>query len=246
MRAATTYDLQTYVDDAWSFLTNNHFQLFGARLPLWVAAVALGLFVHWLFNGREPAAGTLSYPYYIDQDGLRSIAGALKIDLPVSRAVMKGRGLGFGFKSVTSRFERNETLNLAGAIDLDELARGVASRAKLGNACEINLEASNQGKTQTNLRMAAQTGALLIVRGVFAVQSGGEEPLQIIVTSARDDLEVLLPDADALTRSGAERLRDPEPFYGEIIAHSARLASGAPSGDRVRAIAYAVWGRSRS
>jgi len=242
MTVGTTYDLARQLNEVEAFLTENALRLWGVELPFWMIGVGIIAMLVVVFQFQREPPNALAYPYYVDEDGLRSIASSLKISLPLRREMARRKGIGLGPRALHLSQERNETVDTAGIIDLYQLALDIAKKAQYWTVTEIDLRSEGPEGALLDI---AKSGSLLIVRGMF-VASGSDESSAsgpVAVQSTSGDLRVVLPDPSAVTKSGGERLRLADPFYGQIIAHSASydLKRGWP----VVALAYAVWGRTR-
>jgi hypothetical protein len=79
------------------------------------------------YAGFESASrDALAFPYYLDQQGIRSLASSLKIDIPLTRHVTKSRKLSALFKGVGGETGRSETAQYAGQLDLVRLSESIS------------------------------------------------------------------------------------------------------------------------
>ena len=122
-----------------------------AFLPLVILMIVAGEAVGKAWSSRKRRRGraepSLTFAYYIDEPGLRSLAEGLKVRLPVSRHVAQTRKLSAAVRGVGGGRERSETAEFAG-IDLnwlaDEIQRQAADGAiatSLGRAPRVQDEA---------------------------------------------------------------------------------------------------------
>jgi hypothetical protein len=79
---------------------------------------------------RRGASPQLQYVYYVDDEGIRSLAAGLQIDLPLTRQVTRTRRLAGSWRGLTGEQGRSETSEFAAAIDLNRLAEQVGGKTR--------------------------------------------------------------------------------------------------------------------
>lgn len=106
-----------------------------AEMPLWVLIVAgflLLLALGWWSLGREgdfaefpgdEEAERLAIPYYVEREGLRSLAASFRIELPLTREVTRQRRLMARVRGFGGERAQSETRQYSGEIDLSRLVR---------------------------------------------------------------------------------------------------------------------------
>jgi hypothetical protein len=176
----------------------------------------------------------LSFPYYVDQEGLRALAGSLGIELPLAREVTKARKLSLTFKGLGGEGSDSVTSQLAGNIDLNRLAHElrfgrVADRVAsgLGEAPYVSDEEILESAIDTIERSLGETSgtreALARVRETYEVAR-----IESVSNSKREELKpaaesnsliVLSGELDRASDDGGvlNKLRlvrfDPQPVY---------------------------------
>jgi hypothetical protein len=106
-----------------------------ADVPLWLligaGVLAVGIAGwRWLHSASaleefasESESGRLAIPYYVERDGLRSLAASFKVELPTTREVTKQRKFMARIRGVGGERGQSETKQFSGEIDLRELVR---------------------------------------------------------------------------------------------------------------------------
>jgi len=74
---------------------------------------------------EEPESTEIIYPYYVENESLRELAHAVKLDLPKARSVTKAKKIGVGGKGISGEKGSSETEEYSGQLPLTKLADAV-------------------------------------------------------------------------------------------------------------------------
>jgi hypothetical protein len=202
---------------------------FGQRLPL--RKIARKAEEAWEYEGNGPAGAAADAVSVSDERALSTAVDQLRKDFPTTSQTAE----------LLSRIQ--EVFNSERVEALAE-----KKREEFESIGEKNRMLVLRGQFAFKELGSERTGPRLALRsfnptpGYVSPRGGdGDGPAKpdLIPVPEGVGLEVVLPDQDALTPSGSERILRGEPFYAGLIAHS-------PSFDRASGVltcsAWAIWG----